>query len=151
MDMEKFDADKAARVWQRVQNREEPAPLRQEPGALIRMTGEQAALYRALSRCLSGRGAERMRKYYTQQQRTGDCLRGICRLSGIPAPGAGQPAFQPEAARRMLEKACHGERRLVGEYTARMGDPDWGRVYGRMAAEAAERCWGLLELLGSGE
>lgn len=146
--MEQFDPEKAARVWQRVQNREAPEELRQEPGSLIRAAAEQAAYYRSLSRAMPGKYGERLREYGRQQQRAGECLKGICRLSGItPQTGPGK-APQPEPVQRMLEKCCHGERRLVNAYGARMGDPDWGRVYGKMAAEAAERCCGLLEILG---
>lgn len=149
MDMEQFDAEKAARVWQRVQSREAPEPLRKEPGALIRAAGEQAAYYRNLSRALPGKYGERLRDYVRQQQRDADCLKGICRICGItPALGPAKPV-QPEPPARMLEKCCHGERRLFGEYSARTGDPDWGRVYGKMATEAAERCCGLLEILGA--
>lgn len=149
MNMEQFDREKAARVWQRVQNREVPEPLRQDPGVLIRAVAEQSAYYRGLSRAMPGKYAERFREYGFRQQKTGDCLKGICRLSGItPKLGAAVPVPQ-EPARRMLEKCCHGERRLVGEYTARMADPDWGRVYAALASEAAQRCGWLLEILGS--
>ena len=149
MDMEQFDAQKAARVWQRVQNREQPEPLRKDQGALIRAVGEQAACYRNLSRAMPGKYGERLREYARQQLRAGECLKGICRLSGIqPGSGPNKPV-SGEAPLRMLEKCCHGERRLVAEYGDRMTDPDWGRVYEKMAAEAAERCCGLLEILGS--
>lgn len=149
MDMEQFDADKAARVWQRVQNREAPEPLRKEPGALIRASAQQAAYYRHLSRALPGKYGERLREYVRQQQRAADCLKGICRLSGITPAAGPAGTVQAEAPIRMLEKCCHGERQLFSEYAARTADPEWGRVYGKMAAEAAERCCGLLEILGA--
>ena len=149
MDMEQFDREKAARVWQRVQNRETPEPMRKEPGALIRVAAEQAAYYRNLSRALPGKYGERLREYGHQQQRAGECMKGICRLTGItPTLSQAQPVRQ-EPPLRLLEKCCHGERQLVAEYSARMTDPEWGRVYGRMATEAAERCCGLLEMLGA--
>lgn len=149
MAMEQFDSEKAARVWQRVQNRETPEPIRKDPGVLIRSAAEQAAYYRNVSRALPGKYGERLRDYARQQQRSGECMKGICRLSGItPALGQPQPVRQ-EPPLRLLEKCCHGERRLVAEYSARTGDPEWGRVYGKMAAEAAERCCGLLEILGA--
>ena len=147
--MEQFDAEKATRVWQRVQNREMPEPQRKDPGELIRAAAEQAALYRALSRAMPGKYGERLREFGRQQQRAGDCLKGICRLSGITPQSGPARSIQPEPPIRMLEKCCHGERRLVGEFSARMADPEWGRVYGKMATEAAERCCGLLEILGA--
>ena len=148
MDMEQFDSEKAARVWQRVQNREAPEPMRKDPAVLIRASSEQAAYYRSLSRALPGRYGERLREYGRQQQRAADCMKGICRLTGItPAVGQTQPVRQ-EPPLRLLEKCCRGERQLAVEYSARTSDPEWGRVYGKMAAEAAERCCGLLEILG---
>lgn len=147
--MEQFDAQKAARVWQRVQNRETPEPLRKEPGTLIRAAAEQAACYRSLSRALPGKYGERLREYVRQQQRAVDCLKGICRLSGITPPSGPARTVPPEPPARMLEKCCHGERRLFTEYASRMAEPEWGRVYEKMATEAGERCCGLLEMLGA--
>ena len=147
--MEQFDEQKAARVWQRVQKKEAPEPLRKDTGTLIRAASEQAVLYRNLSRALAGKPGELLREYSRRQQRATDCLRGICRLSGItpPAVPGGKPV--PEPPIRLLERCCHGERRLFAEYMSRVEDPDWGRVYERMAADAGERCCGLLEILGS--
>ena len=149
MDMEQFDAQKATRVWQRVQNRETPEPLRKDQVGLIRAVGEQAAYYRNLSRAMPGKYGERLRDYGRQQQRAAECLKGICRITGIPLPQGQHKAMPPEPPMRMLEKCCHGEKGLVAEYTARAADPEWGRVYTRMATEAAERCCGLLEILGA--
>ena len=147
--MEKFDAEKAARVWQRVQSREEAGPMKPDFGTLIRQAQEQAACYRALSRVLPGKNPERMREFWRQQQRAGDCLKGICRISGIPiGPGAGTQV-RTGSLGTMLESCCHGERRLVAEYYARTGDPEWGRVYAHLAAEAVQRCAVLLEILGA--
>ena len=148
--MEQFDNAKATRVWQRVQGKETPEPLRPEFGSLIRSAIEQAAMYRSLSRAMPGKCGDLFREYCRKQQRAADCMRGICRLSGIPLPQGPNQPLTPEPPRQMLERCCRGEQKLVAAYAARTGDPDWGRVYGRLATEAAERCCGLLEILGTG-
>ena len=148
MDMEQMDAAKAARVWQRVQNRESGEPLRPENGSLIRAAVEQAGYYRVLSRAMPGRVGERLRDFARRQQRSADCLRGICRLTGVPLPPEQAGTVRPQQPRQMLERCCREERRLVEEYTARAGDPEWGRVYAHLATEAGERCCLLLEILG---
>ena len=146
--MEQFDEQKAARVWQRVQKKDPPEPLRRDITTLIRATAEQAAYYRNLSRAFSGTYGDRLREYGRQQQRAADCLLGICRLSGIAPPAVPARPQPPEPPIRLLEKCCHSERRLYTEYRSRSEDPDWGRVYEHMAADAAERCCGLLGILG---
>ena len=149
MVMEQFDSAKAARVWQRVQEREPVEPLRPENASLIRAASEQAARYRNLSRGMPGKYGEMLRDCSRQQQRAADCLRGICRLSGIPLPPGRNRPLPPEPVRQMLEQCCREERKLVEAYSQRMPDPEWGRVYGKLAAEAAGRCCSLLEILGS--
>lgn len=151
MDMEQFDPQKAARVWNRVQNREPAEPLRKDQAGLIRDISAQAARYRYLSRAIQGRFGERLREYYRQQQRTAECLKGICRLSGIQPPRDGGMSAPAEPPARMLEKCCREEQRLMEEYGNRLSDPEWGRVYGKMATEGADRCCGLLEILGTME
>ena len=148
MSMEQMDAAKEARVWQRVQNRETTDRLRPENGSLIHTAGEQAGYYRALSRALPGRNGEKLREYGRRQQRSADCLRGICRLSGLPLPPEQPVPVRTQHPRQMLERCCREEKRLVEEYSARTSDPEWGRVYAHLAAEAAERCCVLLEILG---
>lgn len=145
--MEKFDTEKAARVWQRVQTREEPMPQQPDHGVLIRSAGEQAGRYRQLSRMMAGNG-EKMGAFRRQQLAAADCLKGICRLSGIPVSPGANPSVPPEPLARLMEITCHGERQLVGEYSARMADPEWGRVYAHLASEAAQRCAVLLEMIG---
>ena len=116
MDMEQMDAAKAARVWQRVQSRESGEPLRPENGSLIRAAVEQAGYYRVLSRAMPGRVGERLRDFARRQQRSADCLRGICRLSGVPLPPEQAGTVRPQQPRQMLERCCREERQLVEEY-----------------------------------
>ena len=147
--MEQMDAAKAARVWQRVQNRENQESPRPENGSLIRTAGELVSYYRVLSRTMPGKSGDRLREFSRRQQRSADCLRGICRLSGIPVPPDQPMPVQPQQPRQMLERCCRTERQLVEEYTARSNDPEWGRVYLHLASEAAQRCCALLEVLGA--
>lgn len=149
MDMEKFDPEKAARVWERVQSRQMPELAREDPAVLIREAAALARMYRALAKQIPGADGERLGRMSGECRRCADCLRGI----GIIRGGKlGAPQGEDDGrrqSRRLLESCCHRERDLQGALSRQTVDPEWGHIYRRLAEESERRCTAVLELLGS--
>ena len=141
--MEQVDRAMQARVWQRVQGAAAPMNCR-EPLALA---AELAAHYRELAGKSTG-NTEQFRRLSRQLQATRKALLGLCRICGCP--GEALPvSVQGETPRRRIGKCCHLERRLGDALEGLSGDPEWGRVCGRLAEDARARSILLLEILGT--
>lgn len=143
--MEGVDKALEARVWQRVQGRDVEVDA-EEPLALAR---ELAEHYRQLAGKSAG-NTERFRRLSGQMQATVRCLRGLCRIRGCPAD-RGRAALNQEPTDRRVIKCCHLERRLSVALDRMALEPEWGRIYGRLAEDARQRCAALLEILGAGD
>lgn len=146
--MEEFDYEKAARVWQRVQNREAPEPLRPDPAALIRDAGELAAMYQALGRLLPGQDGDRLRQLGRECRGCADCLRGLSAIRGGNPGGERGKAVSARQARPLLEGCYHRERKLLEALVRQTADPEWGQVYRCLAEKCGKRCVTVLEVLG---
>lgn len=145
--MEEFDREKAARVWQRVQNRAEPL-AREQRQKLYQDLRELAVLYQALTRCLGGREGERALRLWHQAQAGAAQLRGLGMLEGFPVRPVQPAAVGGGSAVALLEKCCCREQAVYGACVRRSGEGDWGFLYALLAARAAERCAVGAELLG---
>lgn len=146
--MEEFDREKAARVWQRVQNRPEPI-ARQRQQAIYQDLRELAALYQTLTRNLTGRDGEKALRLWHQAQNAASQLRGLGMLKGCPVDSAQPVSNRGDTPGQLLEKCCCLEQEVYRGCISRSGDSDWGFAYGILAARAAERCVTGAELLGS--
>lgn len=146
MDMEQWDGAKAQRIWQRVQERKAPSPGK-APSELIALCLAQCSRYGRLSRHLAGKYGQMLRGYACQQQKNANCMRGLCRLSGIALPP--EPAEQDASGRHLLILCLQEENRLMGLLAGMSPDPNWGELYRLLAGEALERLRGLLEILGA--
>ena len=138
--MEKFDREKAARVWERVLKREDLAPLeprKTDLTPLVLSAQELAGLYHAAARQLGGKDGELVRGLLRQQKGMAACLKGICQISGGRVPKF--PGFTPPR-----EPA----RRLLGELSKHVSDPEFGQVFRTLAEGAGRRCLTVLEILG---
>lgn len=149
--MEEFDGEKAARVWERVLKREDLTPLeprKTDLTPLVLSAQELAGLYHAAARQLGGKEGELVRGLLRQQKGMVACLKGICQISGGRVPKF--PGFTPprEPARRLLESCYHRERRLLGELSRHVSDPEFGQVFRSLAEGAGKRCLTVLEILG---
>lgn len=139
--------EKARQVWQRVQDRGTPPLLRRDPVELLGLSRQQEGLYSRLGQGMPGQ-APRFRDYARQSRRWGDCIRGSLRLAERHPREVPMPVMPPEPAGEMLKRALAGERQLLGELNALKGEGDLVRVWEVLEVQAANRCAGLLELLG---
>lgn len=150
--MENYNAEKAARVWQRVHS----TPVVPAPGeeaaqltALINAEWTDAATYLHLSRRLQGRQATLLHTLYEQEHAHAACLKGIYTLlTGKRAvTHSTTPAQEPLDA---TLRRCYGrEMRCLAEYERWAAHREYGPVFARLAQQEQEHCRILLEILGS--
>ena len=146
--MEKYDAAKATRVWQRVQS----SPVGSEPltglPALIAEELQDAAVYQQLARRVGSKDAPLLRRLYEENLAHADCLKGIYNLVTGEKTSHRIPPV-PQESPEMSLRRCYGrEMRCLAQYEARSSDPEYGPVFSRLAAQEQEHCRIVLELLG---
>ena len=145
--MEKIDPAKAARVWQRVQ--EKPEQTRgQDLQELIFEEWNDAATYLQLSRKFQGKKASLLRKLYQDAQSHAACLKGIFTLiTGNRPLVKNLPPL--DGTPEQILRQCYGrEMRGLARYESRTDDPEYGQVFSRLAQQEREHCRLILELLG---
>ena len=146
--MEKYDAAKATRVWQRVQgNQAGTEPLTGIP-ALIAEELQDAAVYQQLAHRMGPKAALLLRRLYEEDQAHAACLKGIHNLVTGEKTSHRIPPV-PQESPEMSLRRCYGrEMRCQAQYEARSSDPEYGPVFSRLAAQEQEHCRIVLELLG---
>ena len=149
--MHTYDPQKAARVWQRVQSREEaprPAPG-QDLQELIVNELQLSAAYLKLARQMPPKAASVLQRLYREEQNHLACLKGIHTLLTGQKPVVQIPQVENEPAERLLRR-CYGlQMRSLKEYEARSPDPEYGHVLARLAEQEREHCRTVLALIGS--
>lgn len=153
--METYDAEKAARVWQRVRGFDTPAPSSRDTGEpeellrLIQREWQDAAVYLHLSRRMQGKQAAMLHRLFEEEQSHAACLKGIYRLvTGQPA-ATSSPAPPQEPIEVTLRKCYGREMHSLADYEARTAHPEYGPVFQKLAAQEREHCRIVLQLLGS--
>lgn len=152
--MNTIDQQKAARVWQRVQQAQPGQPAEQKNDRmdnlqeLIMNEWTAAATYQQLSRQLPPKEAAVLQRLSREEHNHGACLRGMYSLM----TGEKCPVYTPKAQKEPLERTlrrCYGlEMRSLKEYEAKSGDPEYGHVFARIAEQEREHCMALLGLIG---
>ena len=151
--MNTYDPQKAARVWQRVQNQAKAEEREQSDtqGSIRGMIMEErmsAAVYLQLSRQLPSREASVMQRLCREEQTHASCLRGIYTLITGETPVVKSPALVQEKPELTLRRCYAREMRTLKEYEARSEDPDYGPVFARLADQEREHCRAVLEVIG---
>ena len=149
--MHTYDPQKAARVWQRVQGREEeprPAPGHDLQGLILNAL-QLSAVYLKLARQMPPKAASVLQQLYREEQNHLACLKGIHTLMTGQRPVLHMPRVENEPAERLLRR-CYGmEMRSLKEYEAGTADPEYGHVFARLADQEREHCRRVLALVGS--
>ncbi len=147
--MEKYDAEMAKRVWQRVQGEAEPAsPLPPTAQALAAAEMEQAMAFLQLSRQLQGREKALVRRLYEEEKAHADTLRGIHFLMTGKRPVLRTAPAEQHTPEIALRKCCGASLRAMKAYEGRSADPEYGPVFASLARQEKDHCALLLELLG---
>ena len=151
--MHTYDPQKAARVWQRVQNqtKAEEREQRDPVGSIRSMIMEErmsAAVYLQLSRQVPSREASVLQRLFREEQTHAACLRGIYTLITGEKPVVGAPTTVQEQPEITLRRCYAREMRTLKEYEARSADPEYGPVFARLAEQEREHCRAVLEVIG---
>ena len=148
--MNTIDQQKAARVWQRVQeSKPEPRQDRLEDlQELIMNEWTAAATYQQLARQLPQKEAAVLQRLAREEHGHGACLRGMYSLITGEKCEIHNPKLPPEPVERTLRR-CYGlEMRSLKAYEAKAGHPEYGHVFARIAEQEREHCMALLGLIG---
>ena len=116
--------------------------------AMIRGTCTEGATYLMLSRRVPSREAAILQRMSREKQNHGTCLKGIYTLTTGEYPVV-EVAPMPMQPVEEILRSCYGnEMRILAEYERRIGDPEYGPVFLRLAQQEREHCRQLLELIG---
>ena len=149
--MNTIDQQKAARVWQRVQeSKPAPGPDRLENlQELIMNEWIAAATYAQLSRQLPQKEAAVLQRLSREEHGHGACLRGMYSLVTGEKCALHNHPVDKEPVERTLRR-CYGlEMRSLKEYEAKSGDPEYGHIFARLADQEREHCVALLGIIGT--
>ncbi len=147
--MEKYDAQKAARVWQRVQAEQPRSATAVELQEMIEEEWLDGSVYAQLARQFQGPIREKLQKMAKDEQTHGACLKGIYTLTTGGHPAMKPRQIPPESPQIILRRCYGREMRSLARYEAKSGDPQYGQVFRRLAEQEREHCKMILELLGS--
>lgn len=153
--MNTIDPQKAARVWQRVQQNapaSTPYTHTTETDALQQMILQEwtdAATYLHLSRRLNGTHRAALYRMFQEEQTHAACLKGIYTLTTGSHPKVRTMPLEQENVVVVLRRCYGREMRALAQYEARSDDPEYGHIFARLAAQEREHCKTILQLLGS--
>ena len=109
---------------------------------------ETAAIYQYLLNLYPGKCRDRIQQLFEGEMETVACLKGVAVLWG-QSPGKMRfPPAPREPSRKLLEKAYYCTGRAAGNYGARAGEPEVGRIFQKLGEQAENRCLILAEILG---
>ena len=138
--------DEQVRIWQRVKG-ETPPATEGLPGLAANALAH-AALYGTLARQMQGPGRTILLKLQEDEQHCARCLKGIWRMvtgKRMQPAAVPLPSENMEAALRR----CYGQTlKTLSAFEKRAFDPEYGPVFGILAAKKREHCCALAELLG---
>ena len=139
--MERFDSEKAARVWQRVRSEGGDDSALGGIAGLSAAEAELAVLFKRIGK-----------QYSAAEALARDCLsneailRGICGLAGLPRP---QPKFSGNVPKNVLQVCYSRTLQAAGEYEKRSSHPEYGCAFRAMAEKKREHACRILEMAGS--
>ena len=146
--VETFDAQKVARVWNRVQGQQPQGFEVQQLPELIAQELLDANAYLLLSRRFQGRDSVLLRQMAQQEQDHAACLRGLYTLLTGGHPVIQRPQV-PQQDTQQLLRSCYGNQmHRLARYEARAAAPDYGKIFAGLAIQEQEQCQKILALLG---
>lgn len=147
--MKSYDANAAARVWDRVQSTALPpgdAPL------ILNLIAEaqlDAVCYRQLSKALPPALSASIRQLAQQTQAQGSCLKGIYTMITGETPKLPPQKISADPPGILLRRCYGRQMRALSQYEARQSDPQYGHVFRSLARQSQEHCRKILETLGA--
>ncbi len=149
-----YDAEMAARVWQRVrgtQTGQMPEAEMPEDGGLQALFMQERTAAEGLARLTrmgraGGNGFSRMAE---ESRKNAACLAGICRMTGERVP-AGLPAPLPERhPEALMRRVLLLELALLRQYMRRAEQGTFGPAFAELANRKRAQVTALLGLIGA--
>ena len=149
MTMNAYDPQKAARVWQRVQESKPAAkPARMEDlQELILLSETMAAAYQQIARQLP-KEAPQLQRLSREKQHQRNVLRGILELTSGEKCQAHGPQIPKEPPERALTRLFGQSLRTLKAYEEKCNDPEYGPGFRVLADQEREHGVVLLGILG---
>ncbi len=141
--MEQFDAEKARRVWSRVQGRQQP---NQEWSEILAIKSQTADIYRRISRYFRGKTGAMLESFFRQEQAHSLILSDFCRLNTGAVPRIYAPQSPREPVKKLLAQCYRHKLRLLSLYEGFANTQYWGSLQGIVFDDRAQ-CRYLLQLL----
>ncbi len=138
--------DEQVKIWQRVKG-DIPSATDGLPG-LAATALAHAALYGALARQIQGPSRRILLTLQEDEQYCARCLKGIYRMV---TGNRMQTTVLPISAENMEAtlRKCYGQSlKSLAIFDARAFHPEYGPVFGMLAAQKRQQCCALAELLG---
>lgn len=146
-----IDQQRAARVWQRVQE-SKPEPKQERLDNLQELIMNEwisAATYQQLARKLPQKESAVLQRLSREEHGHGACLRGMYSLVTGEKYSIHNQQVSVESVERTLRR-CYGlEMRSLKEYEAKCDDPEYGHIFARLAEQEREHCMALLGVIGA--
>ena len=146
--MEVIDPALSQRVWSRVQG-----GINRDPAELIPLAAQEqndGAMYLHLSRRFQGKEAALLRQLHEQELSHAACLKGMYQmLTGNHMPIAKAQVTVSDNTQAALRRCYAREMQSLAAYEARINDPEYGKVFERLAQQERTHCQLLLTLIGS--
>ena len=138
--------DEQVRIWQRVKG--DAPPVTEGLPGLAANALAHATLYGTFARQMQGTGRTMLLAMQEDEQHCARCLKGIWR---IVTGKRMQPAAVPLPAENMevALRKCYGHcLKTLAVFESRAFHPEYGPIFGILAAKKREHCCALAELLG---
>lgn len=146
--MKQYDANTAARVWDRVQNTAVPVGDSQVILNLIAEEMLDSATYMRLVKRLPPPQAAIARQIAQQEQAHISCLKGIYTLITGRKAIVPPPTVSDDPPEIVLRRCYGREMRCLAQYESRQGDPQYGHIFRKLTLQEQEHCHRILEILG---
>lgn len=138
--------DEQVKIWQRVRN--DAPPVTEGLPGLAAGALARAALYSTLARQMQGPGRSILQQLQEEEQHCARYLKGVYRMATGTAMNVAAVPPTVENTEAALRK-CYGQAlKALAAFDSRAYDPEYGPVFGILAAKKQEHCCALAELMG---
>lgn len=145
--MESYDAEKAARVWQRVRPGSDGLHV-ERLQTLLLQTQQLSMTYRTLARQVKPPYYTALKQLSEQKQAQVDCLRGIYILAVGPCPTPNIPRPKSEPIIVALRRCFASETQLLTQLELLSAEPAHGPVFATLTEDQKAHCKAIIGLAG---
>lgn len=151
--MVEYDAEMAARVWQRVrgtQNGQMPEAEMPEDGGVQALFMQERTAAEGLTRLARmGRGGKGFSRMAEENRKNAACLAGICRMMGERIPAGIPTPLRERHPEALMRRVLLLELALLQQYMRRAEQGTFGPAFGELVNRKRAQVTALLGLVGA--